>query len=149
MLCKLAVCFFRRTCGIFVRMANKYEATGTLFEIFPALKLSEKFTKREFVLEVLEGRYPEFIKFQLVNDKCDLIESFQKGQAVTISFNLKGKPVQDRNGNTQFYTNLDCWKVQAASGVDNSNQEPDPAYFNQAPANDGFGGSQDMDDLPF
>jgi hypothetical protein len=130
-------------------MANKYEATGTLFEIFPALKLSDKFTKREFILEVLEGRYPEFIKFQLINDKCDLIEPFQKGQAVTISFNLKGKPVQDRNGNTQFYTNLDCWRVQAASATDNTNQEPDPAFFNQSPVNDGYGSSQDMDDLPF
>jgi len=126
-------------------MANKFEATGTLYEIFPSQKLSDKFTKREFVLEVLEGRYPEYIKFQLVNDKCDLIDSYQKNQAVTIHFNLKGKPFQDRNGIMQFYNNLDCWRIETANLATN----PDNGSMNQAPAQDTFAGSQDMDDLPF
>jgi len=126
-------------------MANKFEATGTLYEIFPSQKLSDKFTKREFVLEVLEGRYPEYIKFQLVNDKCDLIDAYQKNQAVTIHFNLKGKPFHDRHGIMQFYNNLDCWRIETANLANNS----DNGSMNQAPAQDTFAGSQDMDDLPF
>jgi hypothetical protein len=43
-----------------------YEVTGRLIEIFDEQQISEKFRKREFVIEVQDGQYPEQIKFQLV-----------------------------------------------------------------------------------
>jgi single-strand DNA-binding protein len=88
-----------------------YTATGILHEIFETQQVSEKFSKREFVLEIQEGQYPEHIKFQLVQQKTDLIDPYQIGQQVTVDFNLRGKGF-NKNGQMTYFTNLDVWKIQ-------------------------------------
>ncbi len=45
-----------------------YDATGRLHEIFDEQQVSEKFRKREFVLEVQEGQYPEHPKISVSFD---------------------------------------------------------------------------------
>jgi single-strand DNA-binding protein len=49
-----------------------YDVTGRLHEIFDEQQVSDKFRKREFVLEVQDGQYPQQIKFQLTQDKTSL-----------------------------------------------------------------------------
>ncbi|MBC6989729.1 MULTISPECIES: DUF3127 domain-containing protein [Hymenobacter] len=92
-----------------------YEATGRLHEIFDEQQVSEKFRKREFVLEVVEGQYPEHIKFQLVQDKTALIDSYKVGDEVKVTFNLRGRGF-NKNGQMLYFTNLEAWKLEAASG---------------------------------
>ncbi|MDU0368893.1 DUF3127 domain-containing protein [Hymenobacter endophyticus] len=92
-----------------------YEATGRLHEIFDEQQVSEKFRKREFVLEVVDGQYPEHIKFQLVQDKTALIDSYKIGDEVKISFNLRGRGF-NKNGQMLYFTNLEAWRIESAAG---------------------------------
>ncbi|AIZ64085.1 hypothetical protein PK28_10950 [Hymenobacter sp. DG25B] len=92
-----------------------YDATGRLHEIFDEQQVSEKFRKREFVLEVIDGQYPEHIKFQLVQDKTALIDQYKVGDEVKVTFNLRGRGF-NKNGQMLYFTNLEAWKLEPASG---------------------------------
>jgi len=92
-----------------------YDATGRLHEIFDEQQVSEKFRKREFVLEVVDGQYPEHIKFQLVQDKTALIDQYKVGDEVKVTFNLRGRGF-NKNGQMLYFTNLEAWRLEAAAG---------------------------------
>lgn len=92
-----------------------YDATGRLHEIFDEQQVSEKFRKREFVLEVVDGQYPEHIKFQLVQDKTALIDQYKVGDEVKVAFNLRGRGF-NKNGQMLYFTNLEAWRIEASSG---------------------------------
>ena len=66
------------------------EITGKLLECMDMVQVSERFRKREFVLEYADNpEYPEYIKFELAQDRCELLDSFQPGQKVRVDFDLK------------------------------------------------------------
>ena len=53
------------------------EITGKLLECMDTVQVSERFRKREFVLEYADNpEYPEYIKFELAQDRCELLDSF-------------------------------------------------------------------------
>ena len=91
-----------------------YDITGRLIEIFDEQQVSEKFRKREFVLEVQEGQYPEQIKFQLVQDKTSLIDPYKMGDEVKVTFNLRGRGF-NKNGQMLYFTNLEAWRIEAGA----------------------------------
>jgi single-strand DNA-binding protein len=92
-----------------------YDVTGRLHEIFDEQQVSEKFRKREFVLEVQDGQYPEHIKFQMVQDKTSLIDPFKMGDEVKVTFNLRGRGF-NKNGQMIYFTNLEAWRIEPAAG---------------------------------
>ncbi|GAA4355729.1 hypothetical protein GCM10023185_18850 [Hymenobacter saemangeumensis] len=92
-----------------------YDVTGRLHEIFDEQQVSEKFRKREFVLEVQDGQYPEHIKFQMVQDKTSLIDPYKMGDEVKVTFNLRGRGF-NKNGQMIYFTNLEAWRIEPASG---------------------------------
>ena len=95
-----------------------YDAQGKLHEIFDEQQVSEKFRKREFVLEIPDGAYTQFIKFQLTQDKCSLLDQYKVGDEVKVAFNLSGKPFT-KNGTTMYFTNLGAGRIEPASGGNN------------------------------
>lgn len=99
------------------------------------------FTKREFVITTGDTKWPQDIKFEVVKDKCALLDQFSTGQAVSVSFDIRGN---EYNG--KYYVNLNCWKIQAGSG---GNQSSPPQQSNDIPdfSNDSQGGEPSMDDL--
>ncbi|WP_324678658.1 DUF3127 domain-containing protein [Hymenobacter sp. GOD-10R] len=111
-----------------------YEATGRLHEIFDEQQVSEKFRKREFVLEVQDGQYPEHIKFQMVQDKTALIDPYKIGDEVKVTFNLRGRGF-NKNGQMLYFTNLEAWRIESAAG-------------GAAPASSGGGYSQQAAPAP-
>ena len=139
-----------------------YDVTGRLIEIFDEQQISEKFRKREFVLEVQDGQYPEQIKFQLVMDKTSLVDQFKVGDEVKIAFNLRGRGY-NKNGQMMYFTNLEAWRIEpagAAQGGGNSGGQPQqqaaprPAAQNQNPTlraqpSAAPIASDDDNDLPF
>ncbi|WP_091509740.1 DUF3127 domain-containing protein [Flexibacter flexilis] len=114
-----------------------FKIKGKMYVKQDVQQVSEKFRKREFVLEITEGNYSEYPKFQLINDKCALIDSVSVGEEVEVSFSLKGKPFQSKTGETLYFTNLDAWRIEkpAAQGYGNANTPPDAPYFNEIPDN--------------
>ena len=63
---------------------------GVIKVIRPTHQVSEKFSKREFVVtDMSEAQYPQDIMLEFTQDKVSLLDSFGKGQEVEVSFNLK------------------------------------------------------------
>ncbi len=88
-----------------------FQVDGKLHKIFDTEQKSEKFRAREFVIEIVDGNYPQMIKFQLTQDKCELADNYNEGDEITVHFNLRGREWNDR-----FFTNLDAWRIENAGG---------------------------------
>ncbi len=85
-----------------------YSLKGKLHKIFPVESKTETFQTREFVVETQET-YPQFVKFQLTQDKCGLVDSMQEGMEVEVQFDLRG-----REWNGKYFTNLQAWRIERA-----------------------------------
>lgn len=127
---------------------STFQAKGKLHVKYDTQQVTEKFKKREFVLEIQENQYPEYIKFQLTQDKCSLLDKYQQGETINVHFNLKGKPFQSKTGEMVYYTNLDVWRIDnatdaAAQASTQSYTSAPPTMPNDVPL------PTDADDLPF
>jgi single-stranded DNA-binding protein len=101
-----------------------YETRGTLKMIGDIQTFGSGFTKREFVVTTAHDKYPQDLKFEIVKDKCALLDSFEQGQEVVVNFDIRGNEYQGR-----YYVNLSCWKIQPANG-----QSGEAPAGNAAPA---------------
>ncbi|MBI3143234.1 MAG: DUF3127 domain-containing protein [Bacteroidetes bacterium] len=122
------------------------EAEGRLIEIFPAQQVTATFRKREFVLELgTNNNYPETVIFQLVQDKCDLLDKFEKGDNMVVQFDLKGRKWNSPNGELKYFNSLQAWKIDRKGGGKTQANDLPPGFddlpFDSAPPLD--------DDLPF
>ncbi|MEY4933737.1 MAG: hypothetical protein RIS64_96 [Bacteroidota bacterium] len=89
------------------------EVTGILHRKFPiAARGANGFQTREFVLEMTDGnnQYKQLIKFQLVQNHCAILDSFNENDEIKVHFDLRGREWQDK-----YLTNLNCWKIDRAS----------------------------------
>lgn len=87
------------------------QITGRITEIFDLVHISETFRKREFVVEYTENQYPEFVKFELIQDKCELIDPFGNGDDIIVDFNLKGRKWTSPQGEVKYFNSLQAWRV--------------------------------------
>lgn len=132
---------------------------GKLLEKFDTQQVSGSFKKREFVVEYAENpSYPEYVKFELIQDKCDLLDSMNLNQEIVIHFNLKGRKWTDPQGNIKYFNTLQAWKLEQANDlVVNQSSEESGAIPPAAPidsfSSDDFNkepsADYDADDLPF
>ena len=91
---------------------------GNLFEIFDAEQVTASFKKREFVLETdTSSNYPQYPKFQLVQDNCSILDAYTKGETVTVHFDLRGRPYKKPDGTTLYFTNLQVWRIEKATAA--------------------------------
>jgi hypothetical protein len=123
------------------------EIKGKIIEINNTVQVSDKFKKREFVVEYAENaQYPEYVKFELTQDKCDLLNEFNPGQVVEVFFNLRGRRWTDPKGETKYFNSLQAWKIQNVQSKNSEN-------FNQSSATEvdspWISESENKDDLPF
>lgn len=102
-----------------------YEAKGSIKWVGDTQSFASGFTKREFVITTQHDKYPQDIKFEVVKDKCSMLDQFGVGTDVTVSFDIRGN---EYNG--KYYVNLACWKLQAGAGDD----APAPAPRRQSAA---------------
>lgn len=117
-----------------------FEIVGRLLLKTDVVQVSEKFRKREFVIEREEGgstKFTSYIKFNLNQDKCALIDSVNVGSELNVHFNVKGNK-WEKDGKVSYFTNLDAWKIEVLN--------PAPEPYNP---NDFVGEPQKEDDLPF
>lgn len=118
---------------------------GKVHEISQVITVSDKFKKRELILEYAENpSYPEYIKFEAVQDRVALFDSVNVGDQVELSFNLRGRPWTDKTGKTTYFNTLVVWKINTLSGADAAQSAPEYA----TPV-DISSVSDESDDLPF
>lgn len=88
-----------------------YVMKGKVKVVGSTVAISEKFSKREFVVVDDTNMYPQDIMFQLTQDKCNLIDSLVIGDEVEVSFNLNGREWVNPKGESKFFNTLDVWKI--------------------------------------
>ena|SRR5438270_9422400 len=123
------------------------EATGKLRVIFDTKRVSERFTKREFVLEMADGKYPQTVLFQLTGDRCANLDSFQVGDDVRLEFNLRGREWKNPQGEVKYFNSLDVWRIEPARGA--ARPQRRDVVMDDAPPRLDEPRPGDVDDLPF
>jgi hypothetical protein len=120
---------------------------GKILEVKDTVQVTESFKKREFILEYADNpQYPEFVKFELIQDRCDLLDDFKVDQEVDVHFNIKGRKWTDPQGEVKYFNSLQAWRLDPASAAENASAaDPgtleEPAWLNADDVDD--------DDLPF
>ncbi|WP_349530897.1 DUF3127 domain-containing protein [Reichenbachiella sp. MALMAid0571] len=132
------------------------EIKGKLIEKSETANVTATFKKREFVLEYAENpQYPEFIKFELIQDKCDQLDGFNIGQEINVAFNLKGRKWTDPQGVVKYFNSLQAWKLSAAHDItvgtpsNKPSVEPEALSGQSEPEWLQSTSGTDGDDLPF
>ncbi len=126
-----------------------YEMVGKLHKKFETESKTSSFQAREFVVETMDTNYTQYIKFQLTQDRCGIIDNINEGEQLKVYFDLRG-----REWNEKYFTNLNAWKVEAQTAAAPPQQAPAGEPFPTEPANLDTGASgqatkEDFDDLPF
>lgn len=89
------------------------EVTGKLFVIHEIKQVSDKFTKREFVVEMTDNpKYPQVVLFQLTGDRCAQLDGMRVGDEVRIEFSLRGREWRSPSGEVKYFNSLDVWKLE-------------------------------------
>ena len=120
-----------------------FEINGKVILKEDTQQISDRFKKREFVIEVENERnsdWNDFIKFQLTQDRCDLLETVSVNEEIKVSFNIRGRK-WEKDGKVNYFSNLEAWrieKMQAAAAA----QMPEFNAADMPPA-------PEEDDLPF
>ncbi|RZL17042.1 MAG: DUF3127 domain-containing protein [Pedobacter sp.] len=121
------------------------EIKGKVHEIGALQQVSETFKKRDLIIEYAENpTYPEFIRFEALQDKTALFDSLKQGDDIEVSFNLRGRPWTDKTGKTSYFNSLVVWRINALTNSAAAAATPQyapPADLSSAPGEE--------DDLPF
>jgi len=89
------------------------EATGKLHTIYETKQVSERFTKREFVVELADNpKYPQVVLFQLTGDRVSQLDDMKVGDQVRIEFSLRGREWKSPKGEVKYFNSLDVWKIE-------------------------------------
>lgn len=118
-----------------------YELEGTIKAIFDTQTFGKGFTKREAVVTTASDRFPQDIKVEFVKDKVGLLDRFQVGQKVKVTFDLRGGEYNGR-----YYVSLSAWRIQgadeAADAGAGQNQAPRSSQPRPSGSQGGGGGNR-------
>lgn len=108
------------------------QLNGTIKLIGEKQVFDSGFQKVEFVLTTNDEKYPQDVKFEIVQDKVDDFLKYNKvGSVVDVDFNVRGNEYKEK-----YYVSLTAWKVFKSQAA--------------APATDiGVPSEEIADDLPF
>lgn len=95
-----------------------FHITGTLRVKKETQVVNDRgFKKREFVLlDDSAPQYPQFISFQLTQDKCALLDNTKEGDKITVHFNLRGREWKSPQGEVKYFNSLEAWRIEAGAG---------------------------------
>ena len=104
------------------------------------------FRKREVVITTQE-QYPQHLLIEFIQDRCELLDSFNVGENVKISINLRGREWENPEGEIKYFNSIHGWRIEKEEFVE-KDMIPPP---DEAP---GFEEKSDEDkevedDLPF
>ena len=102
-----------------------FQIRGKIHVISDTQQITERFRKREFVLELTDNpRYPQFVQFQLTGDRCENLEGYEVGEEVNVEFSLRGREWKSPKGDTKFFNSLDVWQLERSGAGRGADGEP-------------------------
>ena len=104
------------------------------------------FRKRELVLTTDE-QYPQMLLIEFVQDKTDVLNSFNVDEEVKISVNLRGREWINPEGEAKYFNSIQGWRIEKLQANAPAEMPPIEAVDAFEPADN----ISDMepDDLPF
>ena len=131
-----------------------FKLSGTLKVKNDMVQVSEKFSKREFVLTDASSMYPQDILFQLTQDKCSLIDAANVNDQIEVSFNLRGREWTSPSGEVKYFNTLEAWRIEKIGAGQNQGGAmpqggPSTMNLDPIPSNPASTAASDDDDLPF
>ena len=123
---------------------SELKLEGKLVAVFDKQQVTDSFAKREFVIET-DDQYPQTVKFELTQNKCDDIEAHKVGDDLVVHFNVRGRKWHNQKKNEDVYfVTLNAWRLESQSNNTTASDTPPPSESDIPPVDDGM-----ADDLPF
>jgi len=120
---------------------------GKIHAAFDTEQVTERFRKREFVLELdAASRYPQYVMFQLTGDRCGELDDFNPGEEVGVEFSLRGRQWTSPKGDVRYFNSLEVWSIERRGEAAPDAGQPSstqPGNGDEPPA------PSDEDDIPF
>ena len=108
---------------------------------------SNGFRKRELVVTT-EEQYPQDLLIEFIQDKCDILNSYNVGESVKIDINLRGREWQSPQGEIKYFNSIQGGRIEKTSSGDSDvNIPPIPPADAFEPADEV--NDNEPDDLPF
>jgi len=127
-------------------MSETYKVSGRIEVIAETVHASATFKRRDLVIEVSGDKYPQFLSLQFIQDKCDILNDYQVGQEVEVSYNLNGRKWTSPTNEIKYFNTLAAWRI---SNIGSQQQAPPAAYQQPAPVQQDLSQGVDDDDVPF
>ena len=102
------------------------EIKGTLYAKGDEVQRTETFKVREFVVEIVGERFTDYVKMQLTNDKCALLDRANVGDTILVKANLGGRK-SSKDGKESFFNSVNAWYIK----VENEAAQPSAATQSQ------------------
>ena len=107
---------------------------------------SNGFRKRELVVTTQE-QYPQNILVEFVQDRCEILDSFQVGELVKIDINIRGREWTNKDNEVKYFNSIQGWRIDSL-------QQNVPSAVPPVPPVEAFEPTKDLkteepDDLPF
>ncbi|MBS9774730.1 MAG: DUF3127 domain-containing protein [Tenacibaculum sp.] len=83
-----------------IKLINETETIG-----------SNGFKKRDIVVTTDE-QYPQDLLIQFVQDKCEILNSYNVGQNVKIAINLRGREWVNPQGEAKYFNTIQGWRIE-------------------------------------
>lgn len=80
-----------------------YKIYGTVIHVSETKQISERFRTRDLVIRV-DGAYPQEIKFQAMQDRCDMLSGLTNNAEIEVVFDLQGKKHTNPYGEVNWFT---------------------------------------------
>ncbi len=130
-------------------MSNSLEAQGVIHSIGQTTEYGNNgFTKREFVIKLTgeheKEEYPNYVAFELIKDKCSLMDSYQPQMPIKVLFNLQGRLWQGQGKPEKCFNALQAWKVESLSAPQQQAQQQHPQAPQNNQANGGYNNQQNQ-----
>ena len=104
------------------------------------------FRKREVVITT-QDQYPQHLLIEFVQDRCELLDSFNIGENVKISINLRGREWENPQGDVKYFNSIHGWRIEKEDFIGNDTiPSPDEAPGFEVKSDDD---KEVEDDLPF
>ncbi len=108
----------------------KFEIEGTVKHVFDLKQVSERFSKREFVLEIEDGKYSQVVSFEATGKALDYIGDFKAGDKMRVHFNVRGREWTSKSGEVKYFNTLAAWRVERPERQASAPATPPPPQDN-------------------
>ena len=126
------------------------EINGKLHTVFETKQVSERFRKREFVLELADNpKYPQTVLFQLTGDRCEQLDELRVGDEVRVEFSLRGREWRSPQGEVKYFNSLDVWSIAPLRAGRRDRDDAPPRRGSDEPPPPSDGDRLELDDIPF